>query len=438
LTIIEGKKAGFWSAEPEAISVIGGTKEAMTQVGSTLEYFITDRTHAMWDPLKAVLIYDDATLVSPARIDYAGGYVTLPSTPVGTVTCTIYYFAIEALGGGYNVSADLKSDTKEVTTFSSTLNSATAWKEYVATLKGWSMSVKRHFFHAKASVTTAIGTTDANLKWEWTNPGIDGNAEAIVYATGTPLSVVRAANVTTVTYLDDSTIASEVKTLVEADPVISLLWSLSYPVTDWNAGFHAGGTNPSVDISGGTDTSFKILADSESTAQTVTLTVAGLNSGSLIAAAMQAAIRALGGAYSLVTVTYEGSPVTDYYLITSGTTGATSAITITNATSNNVADNLKIGVANGGSSTAGNAGTGAGKVGVVAHTHATGGRNSAEIARLGQKTLCVMYLNIITGQIAKLEGIGHLTGISPDCQLESLIESDVTFEGTGALRFHAN
>ena len=438
MTIIEGKKAGFWSAEPEAISVIGGTKEGMTQVGSTSEYFITDRTHAMWDATKAVLIYDDATLVTPSRIDHAGGYVTLQAAPTGTVTCTIYYFSIEALGGGYGVSADLKSDTQEVTTFSSTLNSAAAWKEYVSTLKGWSMSVKRHFFHAKASVTTAIATSNANLKWEWTNPGIDGNAEAIVYEAGTPLSVTRAANVTTVTYVDDTTLASGVKTLIEADPVLSLLWSLSYPTTDWNAGFHQGGANPSIDISGGTDTSFKILADSESTAQTVALTVAGLSSGAAIATAMQAAIRALGGAYSLVTVSYEGAPDTDYYLITSGTTGAASAITITNATSNNVADNLKIGVANGGSSTAGNAGTGAGKVGAVSHVHATGGRNSAEIARLGQKTLCVMYLNIITGSVGKLEGIGHLTGISPDCKLESLIESDVTFEGTGALRFHAN
>jgi len=436
MTIITGKKAGFWAPHQEAVSVIGGTKEAMTQVGSTLEYYITDRTHAMWDPAKAVLIYDGDTAITPSRIDYAGGYVTLQAAPAGAVTCTIYYFAIEALGGAYGWKADLKSDTKEVTTFSGTLNSATAWKEYVSTLEGWNCSVSRHFFLAKASVTTALVTADANLKWEWNDPGKAGNAEAIVYEAGAELQIARAANVTTVTYIDDTTIASDIKTHLEADPALAALWSLSYPTTDYNAGFHQGGANPSIDISGGTDTSFNIKADSESTAHLITLTVAGLNSGVAIASAMQTAIRALGGAYTSVTVSYEGAPDTDYYLITSGTTGAASAITITDATSNNLADNLKIAVANGGTSTAGNDGTGAGKVGAVTHTHASGGRDSSDIAKLGTKCLCVMYLDNTTGSIGKLEGIGTLTGLGPTCTLESLVESDVTFEGTSALRYH--
>ncbi|MCK9570399.1 hypothetical protein M0R72_15740 [Candidatus Pacearchaeota archaeon] len=436
MTIIEGKKAGFWAPHQEAVSVIGGTKEGMTQVGSTLEYYITDRTHAMWDPAKAALIYDGDTAITPSRIDYAGGYVTLQSVPAGTVTCTIYYFAIEALGGAYSWKADLKSDTKEVTTFPAALNSATAWKEYVATLEGWNCSVSRHFFLAKASVTTAIETADANLTWEWNDPGKAGNAEAIVYTANGAAGVARDANVTTVTYTADTTTAKDVKDMIEADPALSLLWTLTYPVTDWNAGYHTGGANPSIDISGGTDTSFNIQADSETSASLITLTVAGLNSGAAIATAMQAAIRALGGAYTSVTVSYEGAPDTDYYLITSGTTGAVSVITITDATANNVADNLKIGVANGGASTAGNEGTGSGKVGAVTHVHASGGRDSEDIAKLGTKCLCVMYLDNTTGSIGKLEGIGTLTGLSPTCTLESLAESDITFEGTSALRYH--
>jgi len=436
LTIIAGKKAGFWAPHQEATSTLA-EGEGMTQVGATLEYYITDRDKAWWDPTATTVIYDGVTPVTPSRIDYAGGYVTLASTPSGAVTADCYYYELEALCGAYGVSATLKSDTKEVTTFSSTLNSAAAWREYVSTLESWTMNVKRHFFYGKASVTTAIETADANLKWEWSDPGTVGNAEALVYTSNGAPGVARDANVTTVTYTADSTTAADVKTLLEADPSLTLLWTLTYPTTDWNAGYHQGAVNPSVDISGGTDTSFNILADSESTAQTVTLTVAGLNSGATIAAAMQVAIRALGGAYSAVTVTYEGAPVTDYYLITSGTTGASSAITITDATTANVADDLKIAVANGGTSTAGNAGTGAGKVGAVSHTHASGGRDSAEIARLGTKVLCVMYLDIMTATLAKLEGVGHLTGLSPDCTIEGLVEEDLTFEGTGALRFHA-
>jgi len=436
MTIIVGGKAGFWCPHQDAASVIGGTKEAMTQVGSTLEYYITDRTHCMWDANKAILIYDDDTLLTPSRTDPAGGYVTLQAAPGGTVTCTIYYFAIEALGGAYGWKADLKADTKEVTVFPGTLNTATAWKEYVATLEGWNCSISRHFFVGKASVSTAIGTANANLKWEWKDPGKAGNDEAIVYEAGAELQIARADNVTTVTYVAATSTAADVKGHLEADPVLAALWDASYLVTDWTAGFHAGGSNPSVDISGGTDTSFRIQADSETSSSLITLTVAGLDSGATIAAAMQVAIRALGGAYSAVTVTYEGSPITDYYLITSGITGAASAITITDATTANLADDLKIGVANGGASTAGTAGSGAGQVGAVSHVHAAGGRDSSDLARLGTKVLAVMYLNNTTGAIGKLEGIGNMTGLGPDCKLESLVESDVTVEGTGALRYH--
>lgn len=435
MTIISGAKAGFWCPHQEATS-IAATNEAMTRVGSTLEYYITTRSKCWWDPNQVVVIKDGGAAITPSRIDYAGGYVTLQSTPSGAVTADIYYFALEALGGAYGWKADLKSDTREVTTFPGTLNTATAWKEYVSTLEGWNCSISRHFFTAKASVTTVLGTANANLKWEWKDAGKAGNAEAIKYEVGTPLEVTRASNETVVTYVNGVTTAADIKAHVEADPVLAALWTLTYPTANWTAGYHTGGQNPSINISGGTDTSFKIQADSETSASTVTLTVAGLNSGALIAAAMQAAIRALGGAYTSVTVSYEGAPVTDYYLITSGTTGNTSAIIITNATSNNVADNLKIGVANGGTSTAGTAGSGAGLVGAVSHTHASGGRDSSDLARLGTKVLAVMYVNNTTGSIGKLEGIGNMTGLGPDCKLEALVESDVTIEGTGALRYH--
>jgi hypothetical protein len=311
MTIIAGKKAGFWGAHQEAVSIsVDGAP--MTQVGSSLEYYVTDRTMAMWDPNQPVVVYDGVTEIVPSRIDYAGGYVTLQAAPSGALTTDFYYLPIEALGGAYGVKADLKADTKDITTFSGTLNSAVAWKEFVATLKGWSMSVQRHFFYAKASLTTAIGTANAELKWEWNDPGLGGHAEAIEYVAGGSLSVVRAANVTTVTYVAATTTAAQVKTAVETDPTLSALWTLSYP--------------------------------------------------------------------------------------------------------------------------AGN--DGSGKVGAVAHTHLSGGRDSTEISKLGTKVLCVMYLDIMTGTVAKLEGVGVMSGLSPDCKLEALVESDVTFEGTGALRLH--
>lgn len=121
-------------------------------------------------------------------------------------------------------------------------------------------------------------------------------------------------------------------------------------------GVSKSGLNPSVDISGGTDTSIKVTLITGEAAQTATVSVVGLNSGAAIAAAFQTAIRALdptnpayNAAYDECTVTYSGAPPNDYYTITpGGHFGLISQPVVTDATSNNVADNLKLGVANGG------------------------------------------------------------------------------------------
>lgn len=312
MTIISGAKAGFWCPLPDAVSEIGGTKEAMTQVGATLEYYITDRTHAMWDPDKPILIYDGTTLITPSRIDCAGGYVTLQAAPAGAVTCTIYYFSLYAIGGAYGVSADLRSETKEITTFPSELNTATAWKEYLPTLISWTMSIKRHFFLANATLTTTLATANSNLTWTAKTPGLAGNLKSIEYVSGGALGIALVGNDLTVTFVAATTTAAQIRDYVLASSTLSEVFDVSFPT--------------------------------------------------------------------------------------------------------------------------GNDGTGV--VGVIAHTHLANGRDYAELSKFGEKTLCVMYLNNTTGSIGKLEGVGHLTGIGPDCKLEALVESDVTLEGTGALRYH--
>ena len=118
------------------------------------------------------------------------------------------------------------------------------------------------------------------------------------------------------------------------------------------AGYHTGGLNPSVNISAGSVTSFKIQVDGGAI-QTIVLTLTGLTSGAAIAAAIQAAIQAKGGVYAAVTCTYEHAPPVDHYLITSHDMGTGSAVLITNADTLNVAAVLKIGTVNGGTSTPG-------------------------------------------------------------------------------------
>ncbi len=108
---------------------------------------------------------------------------------------------------------------------------------------------------------------------------------------------------------------------------------------------------PSTDISGGSDTNFKIAVD-KNPVVSVTLTVAGLDTGAEIAAAMETGINAALAAASQgarVDVDYASS----LYVITSRGRGARSSVVVTAGASLNVADNLKIGVAASGVEVAG-------------------------------------------------------------------------------------
>lgn len=109
------------------------------------------------------------------------------------------------------------------------------------------------------------------------------------------------------------------------------------------AGYHTGGSSPSTDITLLTTPNFKIAVDGDPVFHTVTLATTGMDTGAEIAAEMQTKIRALGGIYAAVAVAY-----TTAYTITSGTKGTGSKVRIANGDTNNVADDLKIGTANGG------------------------------------------------------------------------------------------
>ncbi len=104
----------------------------------------------------------------------------------------------------------------------------------------------------------------------------------------------------------------------------------------------------STDISAEVDTKFLISVDGDE-AEEVTLALAGLTSGALIATELQTKIQALGGNKAAVTVAFgDGN-----YTVTSGTAGSASAVVITDAPAGNIAEELKLGVANGGTETAG-------------------------------------------------------------------------------------
>jgi hypothetical protein len=118
-------------------------------------------------------------------------------------------------------------------------------------------------------------------------------------------------------------------------------------------GTSTGDASASTDISGGTDNALKVAVD-DGAAVDVVLDLTGLNTGDAIAAELELKINQALAAANLDTrvwVFYDNSD--DHYVVYSQSTGTTSAVVITDATADNVADDLKLGTVNGGTEVAG-------------------------------------------------------------------------------------
>ena len=230
-----GGTASIFVQKPGSSSV-SFTGEACTRVGSTLEFYITDRDKSWWDPAHVPTVYIGGVETAPADIDYAAGMVTLVSYTSGAVTVTGYYFATEWLGGGYGFDITPKTDKQDVTVFPSVLNTATAWRKYIATLKDWTATVSRHYWYGKA--WTLIDCTNANsdLVWTWKDRGKAGNSEQVEYVEGAGLEIARAGHKTTVTIEAGVTTAAAIKAHLEADAALTLLWAVDYSGAQTGAG----------------------------------------------------------------------------------------------------------------------------------------------------------------------------------------------------------
>jgi len=115
-------------------------------------------------------------------------------------------------------------------------------------------------------------------------------------------------------------------------------------------GFSVGAAGASTDISAhASPGEFRISLDGAALA-TVSIVTAGLTTGILIAAALQAAIRSMtawGPRATQARVVFSATQAR--YVLISGTRGATSQIVIADGLANDIAADLKIGVAQGGS-----------------------------------------------------------------------------------------
>lgn len=111
---------------------------------------------------------------------------------------------------------------------------------------------------------------------------------------------------------------------------------------------------PSTDITGGTDKTFKIAVDGGAVIS-VDLTLIGTNTGIALAADIESKVNtalSAAGQDGRVWARFAAG----VYDIFSQKAGPTSSVVITNGASNNVADDLKIGVGNGGTEAVGAAG----------------------------------------------------------------------------------
>jgi hypothetical protein len=127
------------------------------------------------------------------------------------------------------------------------------------------------------------------------------------------------------------------------------------PPTIGTQGKSLGGVSASTDITAAATPATLKATVSGGTQVTASIAVAGLNTGNLIAAALETAINsalAADGQDARVWVQFNGAGP-DQYTVWNQSTGIAATVVIANGTSNNIADDLKLGTANGGTESAG-------------------------------------------------------------------------------------
>lgn len=214
---------------------------------------------------------------------------------------------------------------------------------------------------AKLGTASSIVITNAPLNniCEELKLGQCGGVEAAGQGNVADLSAVTIAEILTQipTYLTGVTAANVNGALKLTSDTTGIGSSLAIKAGSLNAalGFTDNSTTvgkPLIDITGITGTTFKLKMSATDEAEDVTIDPTGLDTGAKIATALQNAIQALTGEKTGATVAYSalngGS-----YTITSAKLGTSSNPVVTNGAEANLADDLCLGVANGGTETAG-------------------------------------------------------------------------------------
>jgi hypothetical protein len=145
------------------------TGEAMTQVSGLL-YKVTNPAKQYWDPASTTAIKDNGSAVSPIFIEYTGGYVLLPSTPVGPVTSDFSYFAAAQVGGVKGFDLDIQMVTEDA----GCIGDLGSKPEPLHTK--WTMKADRFFVDNRASLLTSMSGANNDMILVARKQGVLGNA----------------------------------------------------------------------------------------------------------------------------------------------------------------------------------------------------------------------------------------------------------------------
>lgn len=119
------------------------TDQATTKDATLTRYQVTNIAYRYW-PLDAAITVKKNTspVTSGFTLERAGGYVVFNTPLQATDVVTVSGQALTMIqcGGFFNWSVDCEADTAEVTTFASN-----GWKEFLATVKGWSGSAEAYW-----------------------------------------------------------------------------------------------------------------------------------------------------------------------------------------------------------------------------------------------------------------------------------------------------
>lgn len=226
---------------------------------------------------------------------------------------------------------------------------------------------------AKGSVQAAINEVDANCDAKYTKPALGIPKSDLVAAVQTSLgkadtalqvgvgvtkiarkTIQLAGGATPVLFQDDAVPfitgiaeATDMHTVGHNGTIKIQNDADDYETAtlECTAGTHTGGGDCSTDMTGNTDTKFKIRANGDETWHTITCDWSGCNSGAAIATQIQAKVQALGAThgYSRITVAFSS----DHLVFTSLDHGTASTIEIDRAADHDCCDDLAIGPDNG-------------------------------------------------------------------------------------------